>query len=182
MVLNDIVKRHCMESIKILCHVEPTGQSDSKRSDGASVVSWKERKIWCHCGMGNPPWYTSSTLAEREARAAADDVEPSMHTLTPCSSDSEDYGDTGRWFSEKGCSADWADNGWMTSWHISTCFSYSTAKECSLCMFLDVRAVCMGILLVFRLTFLSSCFCYIQFSYCIYNLTLLLYLFGIFCL
>ena len=44
--LNDIVKR-TLESIKIPCHLEPSGlfRSDGKRPDGASIVPWKGGKV-----------------------------------------------------------------------------------------------------------------------------------------
>ncbi len=47
--INDIIKRS-LESIKVPCHLEPTGitRSDGKRPDGCTLVPWKQGKplVW----------------------------------------------------------------------------------------------------------------------------------------
>ena len=74
---NDIVKQ-TLESIKIPCHLEPSGlfRSDDKRPDGASIVPWKGGKvlIWdATCPDTLAPSHLR--LAVREAGAVADDAE-----------------------------------------------------------------------------------------------------------
>ena len=75
--LNDIVKR-TLESIKIPCHLEPSGlfRSDGKRPDGASIVPWKGGKvlIW-DVKCLNTLASSHLRLAVREAGAVADDAE-----------------------------------------------------------------------------------------------------------
>ena len=45
--LNDIIRRF-LESDKVPCHHEPSGlfRSDGKRPDGASLVPWKDSKVF----------------------------------------------------------------------------------------------------------------------------------------
>ena len=74
--LNDIVKR-TLESIKIPCHLEPSGlfRSDRKRPDGASIVPWKGGKvlIWdATCPDTLAPSHLR--LAVREGGAVTDDA------------------------------------------------------------------------------------------------------------